>query len=205
MHMRRLNLKLSRTVVLLAAILFTLTWQAHAVTFTLVSAGPPTWTYNLTILPFDNCDIDTSPTTITMTGLSGVTGAGAPTSSDFTGSLDTNMRNFVPSFSSTSVTWTNTSCGTGNFGVAKHVNGFTITSTAANGSAAFATHGFQVDSHGPVVDASGSIQGPSTTAISVPVLSPMALLLTMIGLGGAGAWQARQRFADWFGNQSNQA
>ncbi len=205
--MSTLSLTLRRVSLLAPAFLFVLAWQAQAVTFTLVSAGPPTWTYNLTFAPLDNCDIDTSPTTITMTGLSGVTGAAGPTSSDFAGALDTSNRNWTPAFTSTSVTWTNPTCGSGNFPVPKTVYGFTITApSVSSGLASFATHGFQVDGHGAVVDASGSIAGPSTTTSgAVPVMSPVAFLITMIGLGCAGAYEARRRFQDWFRNNGNQA
>ena len=208
MKTQSLYLTLSRAALALPALLFALTVPARAVTFTLVSAGPPTWTYNLTFLPEDNCDIDTSPTTITMTGLTGVTGAGGPTSTDFpAGSLTTNNLNWTPTFTSTSVTWTNPTCGSGNFAVAKTVFGFTITApTAPNGSASFATHGFQVDGHGAVVDAAGSIAGPSTAAPAhAPVLSPTALLITMIGLGCVGAYETKRRLQGWFGNNANQA
>src|SRR5262245_54650650 len=115
-------------------------WQSQAVQWTLTSAGPPTWTYTLTFDSLDNCNIFVSPTTITMSGLTGVTSAGAPTSSDFTGSLDTNNRAFTPSVlnGGTQVVWMNPTCGTGNFGVAKHVFGFTITApTAFNGTVSF--------------------------------------------------------------------
>jgi hypothetical protein len=188
------------------AFLFALAFQAQAVTFTLVSAGPPTWTYNLTYAPFDNCGLFTTGK-ITLTGLTGVTGAGAPTSTDFTGGLNTSQLAWSPTFTSTSVTWTNTSCGTGNFGTPMRVMGFTVTApTASNGLGSFATTGMAIDTgHANSVDVSGSIAGPSATPASVPVMSPMALLMTMIGLGCAGAYEARRRFQDWFGNQSNQA
>src|SRR5215471_21375058 len=85
---------LVRRNVLIAVALLASAWQAQAVQWTLTSAGPPTWTYTLTFDPLDNCNLFVSPTTITMNGLTGVTAAGGPTSSDFpVGSLDTNNRN----------------------------------------------------------------------------------------------------------------
>jgi hypothetical protein len=178
-------------------------WQVQAVQWTLTSAGPPTWTYTLTFDPFDNCNLFVSPSTITMNGLTGVTAAGAPTSSDFpAGGLDTNNRNWVPQVlnGGTKVVWTNTTCGTGNFGVAKHVIGFTITAAAAlNGTDTFATTGMAKDTGiANSVDISGSIAGPSATGTntSVPVASPLTLVLLSLALAAAGAWQVKRRIYD---------
>jgi hypothetical protein len=207
---RLLDLKCSRAALLVPAFLLVFAWQSRAVTFTLASAGPPTWTYDLTFGPLDNCNLFTSPSRITMTGLNGVTAAGGPTSTDFpAGSLTTNNLNWTPTFTATSVTWTNPTCGSGNFSTAMHVNGFTITApSASNGGASYATSGFAKDTGTPnSLDISGTIAGPSTTPLpsAVPTMSPIALLMTMIGLGCAGAYEARRRFQDWFGNNSNQA
>lgn len=190
-----------RPNVLIPVVLLASAWQAPAVTWTLSSAGPSTWTYTLTFAPFDNCNLFVSPTTITMTGLTGVTAAGAPTSTDFpAGALNTNNLNWTPSVQSggTKVVWTNPTCGTGNFGVAKHVFGFTITAaTAFNGTVSFATGGMAVDTGtANSIDVSGSVAGPSATASSssVPAASPLTLVLLSLGLVAAAGWQVRRRF-----------
>jgi hypothetical protein len=46
---------------------------------------------------------------------------------------------------------------------------------------------------------------PPAPPAPVPVMSPFALLMTMIGLGCAGAWESRRRLQDWFGRHSNRA
>jgi hypothetical protein len=205
MNMRHLNLTPLR--LLIPAILSVMTFQAHAATFSLVSAGPPTWTYELTFAPLDNCNLFTNPTTITLTGLTGVTAAGQPTSTDFPGSgpgsLAANNLNWVPTFTNTSVTWANPTCGSGNFNVEKHVYGFTVTATGGPGT--YVTNGFAKDTHSPnSVDVTSPTTPPPAPA-AVPVMSPMAFVMTMIGLGCAGAWESRRRLQDWFGSHSNQA
>jgi hypothetical protein len=197
--------KLLRRNIWLPAILLASAWQSQAVQWTLVSAGPPTWTYTLTFDPLDNCNLFVSPTTITMSGLTGVTSAGAPTSSDFTGVLDTSNRAFIPSVlnGGTKVVWTNTTCGTGNFGVAKHVVGFTVTApTAFNGTVSFATSGIARDTGvSNSLDISGSVAGPGAAAaagtpVGAPAASPLTLLLLSIGLAAVGAWQVKRRMFD---------
>ena len=177
-------------------------WQAQAVQWTLTSAGPPTWTYTLTFDPLDNCDIFVAPSTITMSGLTGVTAAGVPTGSDFTGSLDTNNRNWTPVVSGggTKVVWTNPTCGTGNFGVPKHVTGFTITAAGStNGTATFATVGMAKDTGTPnSIDGTGSVAGPAPAAVAplpqpVPTTSELALALLFLGLLVIGMRQVNRR------------
>jgi hypothetical protein len=186
----------------LPAVLLASAWQAQAVQWTLTSAGPPTWTYTLTFDPEDNCNLFVSPTTITVSGLTGVTAAGAPTSSDFPpGPLDTNNRAFTPSVlnSGTKVVWSNPTCGTGNFPVAKHVFGFTITApTGLNGTVSFATTGMARDTGSPnSLDISGSVAGPAafrTTSVqTAPAASSLTLVLISISLAAVGAWQMKQR------------
>lgn len=192
-----------RPNVWIPVILLASAWHAQAVQWTLTSAGPPTWTYTLTFDPLDNCNLFVSPTTITMTGLSGVTAAGAPTSTDFpAGPLNTNNLAWTPQVLSggTTVVWSNPSCGTGNFAVAKHVFGFTITAAPAfNGTVAFATSGMAKDTGIPnSVDISGTVAGPSATPTtpSVPAASPFTLVLMSVGLAAAGAWQVKRRLYD---------
>jgi hypothetical protein len=192
--------KLLRRNIWLPAILLASAWQLQAVQWTLTSAGPPTWTYTLTFDPLDNCNIFVSPTTITMNGLTGVTGAGAPTSSDFTGSLDTNNRAFTPSVlnGGTTVVWTNPTCGTGNFGVAKHVFGFTVTApTALNGTVSFATSGMARDTGvSNSVNISGSVAGPAASGTPPATPAPPTLVLLSISLAAVGAWQVKRRMFD---------
>jgi len=188
------------------ALLLTFAWQARAVHFTLASAGPPTWTYTLT---YDSEDNYTAPATITLSGLTGVTAAGIPTSTDFpAGLLDTGNLNWTVAVSGggTTVTWTNLGGGTGNFATAKHVFGFTVTApTAPNGTASFATNGFNTETTTPYSsrDVSGTVAGPSNTVpASVPAVSPTAFLLTLIGLACVGALQSRRHLESWFGRQA---
>jgi hypothetical protein len=188
---------------LVAVALLGSAWQAHAVQWTLTSAGPPTWTYTLTFDPFDNCNLFVSPSTIKMTGLAGVTAAGTPTGSDFpVGALDTNNRNWVPTVSGggTQVVWTNTTCGTGNFGSAKHVTGFTVTAPAGtSGTAAFVTTGMAKDTGiANSVDITGSVAGPAAAAAAAvfhptPAASPLTLVLLALVLIALGMWQVRRR------------
>ena len=189
---------------LIAVALLASAGQALAVQWTLTSAGPPVWTYTLTFDPFDNCNLFVSPSTITMTALSGVTAAGTPTGSDFpVGALDTNNRNWVPVVSGggTKVVWTNTTCGTGNFGSAKHVTGFTITAAASpNRTAPFVTTGMAKDTGiANSVDIVGFIAGPSAAAAPpvpfqpTPTASPLTLVLLSLVLVAFGMWQVKRR------------
>jgi len=159
---------------LIAVFLLASSWQAQAVQWALTSAGPPTWTYTLTFDPLDNCNIFVAPAKITMTGMTGVTAAGTPTGSDFPATHDTGNRNWtgVVSGGGTTVTWTNPTCGTGNFTSPKHVTGFTVIAAAAtNGSASFSTTGMAKDTGvANSIDITGSVDGP--TGSSTPLSNP---------------------------------
>jgi hypothetical protein len=182
--------KLLRPNFLIPAVLLASAWQAHAVSWTLTQAGPFTWTYTLTFDPLDNYSIFQGSTTITMNGLTGVTSAGAPTLTDFTGSLDTLNLAWTPQVlnGGTTVVWTHVGGGTGNFGTAKHVFGFSITApTASNGSVSFVTSGMSRDVGNPLpgggfnVDISGSVQGPRAALPATPAPSTLTLALVSIG------------------------
>jgi len=178
-------------------------WQAQAVTFTLTSPGPPTWTYTLTYAPFDNLNVSVKPTTITVTGLIGVTGATGPTSTDFpAGALDTNNLAWTAQVlnGGTKVVWTNSVAGTGNFPVAKHVIGFTITAAGSfSGNAAVSTSGFSTDgSPTPNLDFNATLIGPASTVNATPAPLPASWILALTGMGAAAAFQARSRFAQMF-------
>ena len=114
----------------------------------MASAGPPTWTYTLTFDPEDNYSIFQANTTITMSGLYGVTTAGAPTSTDFPSGGDLQLQ-WTPQVlnGGTTVVWTHVGPGTGNWNQTLHVFGFTITApSAATGTVSFATSGMSLDS-----------------------------------------------------------
>ena len=163
--------------------------SAFAVHFTGSQTGPTTWTYNLTIDPLDNDSVCQANTTITITGLSGVTAATPPTSTDIpSAGLAPLQLLWTPQVLSggTTVVWTHPSgAGTGNFGSAFHINGFTITATAQPGIAPFATSGFARDGTCPtlVTDISGTVAAPTlTAAAAAPAMSPKMLALLALGL-----------------------
>jgi hypothetical protein len=181
----------------LPILLMVLLTPAYAVHWTSSQTGPSTWTYTLTIDPFDNYDISTMSTTITMTGLTGVTSATGPTSSDFPPPLATSL---VTPWTAqvlnggTKVVWTISTGGTGNFGTTQHIFGFSITAPGvASGTASFATNGFQVDGNGPIRDISGTVAGPTGVPSSIPAASGLTLLLLTAGLSLAGAYQIRDQ------------
>ena len=128
---------------------------AEAADFEGVQTGPNEWTYTLTYDPLDNYAVCPAPgnvATIMLSGLQGVVGATAPTSTDFDppgGALDTVNLAWAPAVSGggTVVTWTHIGSGTGNFGVAKHVFGFKLfTATPmANGTVNVDSEGFSHD------------------------------------------------------------
>lgn len=204
--MKRINL-------LVPAILLLAGWQAQAVQWTLSQAGPTTWTYTLTFAPFDNYSIFQGNTTITMSGLTGVTAAAGPTSTDFPSNQATQLAWTAQVLNGgTTVVWTHVGSGTGNFGSTLHVFGFSITAAGANnGNVSFATSGMSRDEGNPLpgggfsLDISGSIAGPSSTPsapVSAPAASPLALALGAIGLAVAGGYQARTQWLDRLRNRA---
>ena len=123
---------------------------AEAASFVGTQTGPTEWTYTLTYDPLDNYAVCTEVATITLSGLSGVVSATAPTSTDFeTEFHDTINLQWVPVVSNggTVVTWTHVGPGTGNFGVAKHVFGFKVITgaPAVDGTVNAASDGFMFD------------------------------------------------------------
>ena len=177
-------------------------WQAKAVHLTLSQAGPPTWTYTLTFDPEDNYSVFQANTTITLSGLAGVTAAGGPTSTDFPGALNTLNLAWTAQVlnGGTMVVWTHAGGGTGNFPTPQHVYGFSVTAPGAqNGVVSFATSGVSRDEGNPLpgggynLDISGSIAGPSNTPVTVPAASSAMLALLCLGLALAGGYEARER------------
>ena len=148
-----------------------------------------TWTYTLTFDPQDNYSCQ-DPTTITVSGLTGVTAAGVPTSTDFPQVLanDENLKWTAQVLEGGSkVVWTAGGTGTGNWPNAYNVFGFTITANALSGDAPFVTDGFATDIQCVDRDASGNVAGP-TIGLPTPVptlpLFGLGILLSLLGLFG---------------------
>ncbi|MGA3187057.1 MAG: hypothetical protein ABSF22_08085 [Bryobacteraceae bacterium] len=170
----RSNLRLISAIGLTLGFLET----AGAVSFTNTQAGPATWVYTLTFAPEDNYSITQSTTTITLNGLTGVTAAAGPTSTDFpTAALNASNLLWTAQVKNggTTVVWTIGVGGTGNFGTYQHVYGFSITANAPSGTASLVTSGFSRDTPNPLpgggldLDISGNAVGPaSTTQVVLP-------------------------------------
>jgi hypothetical protein len=212
LHTSRRSISALRVHLLIPVAILASAWPAHAVHFTNSQVGPPTWKYDITFDPEDNYNIFQSPTTITMTGLSGVTAAAGPVSTDFSGILNTINLAWTAQVlnGGTTVVWTNAGGGTGNFGIPKHIFGFSITATGANGTVNFATSGFSRDignalpGGGFNLDISGTIAGPSAGGggpTGVPATSSVSFALIILGLGGVVAYQTRMQMQEWFQNR----
>ncbi len=99
--------------------------------------------------------------------------------------LDTTNLAWTPNIlnGGTEVVWSHDGYyGTGNFGTAMHVFGFTITAPgAADGTVSIATRGFGVDGQPPITsrDISTTVDGP-VAAAGVP--EPATVALAAIGL-----------------------
>lgn len=172
-----------------------------AVHWTNSQAGPATWTYTLQIDPEDNLNVSQASTTITMTGLTGVTAATAPTFTDLPPGLAC-ILNWTPQVlnGGTKVVWTNTNCGSGNFPDTRHVYGFSITAAGApNGTASFATSGFQADDNGANLDISGAVAGPSATP-PTPTVTKFVNNYSFTGPGFPNSGIAPSTIATIFGS-----
>jgi hypothetical protein len=172
--------------------------NAAAVQFTGSQTAPGEWTYTLTYNPNDNYSICQPNTTITLSGLAGVTQALAPTSTDYTDSLATTNLAWTPQVlnGGTTVVWTHAGPGTGNYPTDMHVYGFKVLApSASDGTVHVATSGFALDGSCPttVLDISTSVSGPAiATAEAVPALGPPALVAfaLLVALAGAVALRA---------------
>ena len=174
-----------------------LTAVARAATITAAQTGPNTWLYNLTFAPLDNYSIFQPVTTITFSGLAGVTAAFGPTSTTFPAGTDAINLAWTSQVlnGGTMVVWSHNGGGTGNFGTAMTVFGFTLSAPGAlNGTVSFGTSGLSRDTSNPLpgglynLDISGLIAGP----VAVPEPGTFSLL----ALGAAltlGAWSRRAR------------
>jgi hypothetical protein len=193
--LRLLSLTFSRANVLIPALLLASAWPAQAVQWTLASAVGHTWTYTLTFDPLDNYSIYQANTTITMSGLYGVTNAGAPTSTDFpsNGALQLLWTPQVLN-GGTSVVWTHVGSGTGNFSQTLHVFGFTITApSAVSGNVSFATSGMSLDAGSQSSVTSTRATGNARRNVSVagiPLGSNLDISGTVLGpaLAGSGSF-----------------
>ena len=170
---------------------------ARAVSFDLTAVAPGVWTYTLTYDPLDNYSIFQESTTITLSGLFGVTGATGPSSTDFTEPLNTINLAWTPQVlgGGTSVVWTHIGSGTGNFGGAMHVFGFQVFAPeAATGVASLVTDGFSRDISNPLpngdfeLDIDTTVNGPTSPA---PTAVPEPATIASLAMGLA--WLARRR------------
>lgn len=167
---------------------------AQAVQFIGNQTAPGVWTYDLIYNPNDNYSIypvasqATNLTTITLTGLFGVTSATGPQSTSYTNSYANTLNlAWAPQVlnGGTTVQWTHTGPGTGNFDTDMFVYGFRIYATGAiDGQAYMVTNGFSKDTHlgGADVDIAAGISGP---VAAVPESETYAMFLAGLGLMGA--------------------
>jgi len=196
----------SRALALAGAVVLAYASPALAVQFTLESHVGDVWTYTLTYDPLENYnqpDTGGVPTTITLSGLGGVTDAGAPTSTDFDppgGNLDLENLHWQPIVldGGTRVVWTNdgslpSGSGTGNFGSAKHAYGFTIVSSADLGSVQLDTDGFGIEGGADTDVVGGATTGPAPEPGAAA--SAGAALLGLLGRGVVRRSARRRRAA----------
>ena len=176
---------------------------SQAVEFTGSQTASGTWTYNLTYNPLDNYSVfpeatqSSNLTTITLTGLFGVTGASGPSSTTFEPWLNTLNLNWSAEVlnGGTAVRWTHVGPGTGNFGINQYVYGFQVFAAGAvSGWASVATDGFSTDTNngGFDRDITGRVLGP---VAAVPEPETWALLMAGLGLMGGIARRRKARQA----------
>ncbi|MEQ1886896.1 MAG: hypothetical protein ABL967_17675 [Bryobacteraceae bacterium] len=194
-------MKIRNRLLLTTAALAFLTSPAYAVHFTLASAVGNTWTYTLTFDPLDNYCVQGGACTATvrLAGLSGVTSATAPTSSDAGGGGAGNLR-WLPAVENggTGVVWQMTNGGTGNMSNPVHVFGFTVTAPGAvTGVASVITSEFCRDDGspctslnidtavaGPVAATAGTIAGSIAQTVSS---GGWGTLFTLVNTGSSAA------------------
>ena len=147
---------------------------AAAVQFTGIQTAASEWTYTLTFDYEDNYSQCQSSTTITLSGLFGVTQAVAPTSTDYTNPFGASqVVLWTPQVSpdGTTVTWTSAGDGTGDYNYQLHVFGFKVIAPGAwGGTATVVTSGFAEDAACPSrsLDIRAAIAGPVLPVIPSP-------------------------------------
>ena len=176
--------------------------KASAVSIVGSQIAPTEWSYDLTFAPLDNYSIFQQFTTITLSGLYGVTSATGRTSTDFPNSfIDAINLNWTAQVlnGGTVVQWTHNGAGTGNFGSVQHIFGFHVfASGAQDGLVSLTTDGFSRDTNNPLpnnsfdVDISGSVNGP---VAAVPEPETYAMMLAGLGLLGFAARRRKQKAA----------
>lgn len=181
------------------SLLLLLPEKASAVSITGSQVTPTEWAYDLTFAPLDNYSIFQQFTTITLTGLFGVTGATGPTSTDFSpagGFIDTINLTWSAQVlgSGTAVQWIHDGPGTGNFGIEKHIFGFRVfASGAEDGLVSLTTDGFSRDTTNPLpsgafsVDITSVVAGPVAPVTTVP--EPSTVLIMAVGCLGLFAYR----------------
>jgi len=143
--------------------------RASAASFVGTQTGPGEWTYTLTYDPLDNYSICQPSTTITLGGLSGVTAATGPTSTDYSSPEIGNP--FLDGVNlawtaevlggGTAVRWTHLGSGTGNFSIPIRVHGFKVVAAGvANGPATVTSDGFETDTVCVDRDFTATTDGP---------------------------------------------
>jgi hypothetical protein len=199
-----------RVSVLSAVVLTTtlLAVPARAVEFTLDSRVGDVYTYTLTYEPNNNYNQrGVTSTTITLSGLFGVTSAFGPTSTTYPNYVDDALKAvnllWTPQVlnGGTKVVWTNDdpNSGTGNFSNDIHVLGFRIVApNTAVGSVQVQTSGFAFDAeppHNTDQDISKAVDGPAGHAERDPdpVPEPSTLVLSALGLSAAVLRRRRAR------------
>lgn len=181
-----LNHRLGRTLLLCNSLLI-VPGKASAVTISGDQVSTTEWSYDLAFAPLDNYSIFQSATTITLTGLFGVTSATGPTSTDFDYPLNlVNLGwNAQVIDGGTTVQWTHIGPGTGNFTTEKHIFGFDVfASGAVDGLAFLATNGVSRDTTNPLADGTFNLDIASFVNGPVAPAIPEPATWMLIGLGG---------------------
>jgi hypothetical protein len=179
-----------------------MTDRASALSIVGSQVSPTEWSYDLTFDPLDNYSVFQQFTTITLSGLSGVTSALGPTSTDFgisfIDAINLDWTAQVENGGST-VQWTHDGLGTGDFQIDKHIFGFRVFALgAADGLVSLVTDGFSRDLTDAFPDGSfeldiaGLVAGPVATPATPEPSTWAMLLIGFAGLGLAG-WRTRSR------------